>query len=202
MSGYEISPDFREEYDSLPRSEQWRAHRTLPAVDFFNDWTARYTRLVDMLVPSAINGPATGTFRTRAKDRRTGERLAQETDPLEEWHPDLQALVHGIEDDQARQREEARWGHVAVSRKLSAATHVLTANSPNPRTSTTILYDTGGQIPSIKARVERKCSNSKSRHGRWRKQKWTRTIQMLHCSMIERKPKFAYAEEHGRLLRK
>lgn len=115
MSGYEISPESREEYDSLPRSEQWRAHRTLPAVDFFNDWTARYTRLVDMLVPSAINGPTVGAFRTRAKDRHTGERLAQETGPLGEWHPDLQAFVHGIDKNQARQREEARWGHVAVS---------------------------------------------------------------------------------------
>lgn len=170
MSGYEISPESREEYDSLPRSEQWRAHRTLPAVEFFNHWTARYARLVDMLVPSAINGPTTGTFRTRAKDRLTGERLAQETLPLEEWHPDLQALVHGIEDDQARQREEARWRHVAVCWNLPVAIHALTANSPIPRTSTTVFYDTGGRIPSTKAPAERMCSKWKSRHGRWRKQ--------------------------------
>lgn len=114
MSGYEISPEYREGYDSLRRGEQWRAHRTLSAVDFFNNWSTRYARLVDMLVPNAINGPTTGTFRTRAKDRLTGEQLAQETGTLEEWRPELQELVRGIEDDQVRQRDEYRWQHVVV----------------------------------------------------------------------------------------
>jgi hypothetical protein len=185
VSGYEISPESREEYDSLPRNEQWRAHRTLPAVDFFNDWTARYAKLVDMLVPNAINGPTTGTFRTRAKDRLTGARLAQETGPLEQWHPDVQGLVHSIEDDQVRQREEARWGHVAVSQNVHMGTHALIANSPHRRTSTTVSYETGGQIRSTKALAERRCSSWKNRHGRWRKQSWKRTILMLHYSMIE-----------------
>lgn len=138
MSGYEISPESREEYDSLPRSEQWRAHRTLPAVDFFNNWSARYARLVDMLVPNATNGPTTGTFRTRAKDPNAGEQLAQETGPLEEWLPNTQELVRGIEDDQVRRREEARWQHVAVSQILAVGAHVYTANSPHRRKSTTV----------------------------------------------------------------
>jgi len=68
-----------------------------------------------MLVPNAINGPTTGTFRTRARDRLTGEELAQKTGPLEEWHPDIQELIQGIEDGQMRQRDKARWQHVAVS---------------------------------------------------------------------------------------
>jgi hypothetical protein len=69
-----------------------------------------------MLVPSAMNGPTTGTFRTRAKDRFAGERFAQDTSPLEEWRPDMHNLVQHIEDDQVRRRDEARWEHVAVSR--------------------------------------------------------------------------------------
>jgi len=67
-----------------------------------------------MLVPNAINGPTTGTFRSRAKDRLTGERLAEETGPLEEWRPNVQELVQGIEDDQMRQHDEASWQHVGV----------------------------------------------------------------------------------------
>lgn len=171
----------------MPRSEQWRAHRTLPAVEFFNNWSARYARLVDMLVPNATNGPTTGTFRTRAKDRTTGERLAQETSPLEEWHPDTQELVRVIEDDQARQREEARWQHVAVNQTLTVGVHVYTANLPHLRTSTIASYKMGGQILSTKVPVGRRCLSWKSRHGRRRKQLWTRTIRMPLCSMIERK---------------
>lgn len=69
-----------------------------------------------MLVQNAVNGPATGTFRTRAIDRLAGDRLAKETSPPEEWLPDMQDLVRHIEDEQMRQREGARWQHVAVSR--------------------------------------------------------------------------------------
>lgn len=170
MSAYEIFPEFREGYDDLPRSEQWRSHRTLPAVDFFNDWTTRYARLVDMLVPNAINAPTIGTFRTRAKDRLTGEKLVQETGPLEEWRPNAQELVQGIEDDQARQREEARWGRVAVSQIPPVSIHVSTANSPHRRTSTTVSCEVVGQIPLTRAHAGMRYSNWKSKHGQWRKQ--------------------------------
>lgn len=114
-SGYEISCERREEYDQIPSSEKWRAHRTLPAAEFLNLWTAQYSRLVNMLVLNIIGGPTTGSFLTRARNPLSAERLAQETGPLEEWHPEMQELVQGIEDDQVRQREIARWQHVAVS---------------------------------------------------------------------------------------
>ena len=154
MSGYDISYVFREEYDSLPSSEQWRAHRTLPAVDFLKGWTARYARLVEMLVPNAINGPTTGTFHTRAKDRLTGERLAHETGPLEEWHPDTQDLINGSEDDQARQRDQARWLHVAVSWIVPVAVVVLVVNSfVFCRTSIIVSFDMGGLIRLTRAPV-------------------------------------------------
>jgi hypothetical protein len=185
VSGDEISPESREGYDSLPRSERWRAHRTLPAVEFFNDWSTRYAKLVDMLVPNATNGPTIGTFRTRAKDPTTGERLAQKTGPLEEWRPNTQDLVRGIEDDQVRRREEARLQHVVVSQILTMGVHVYTADSPHRRTSTTASYKTGGQILSTKVPVGRKCSSWKNRHGRRRKRSWMRTTRMLLCSMIE-----------------
>jgi hypothetical protein len=144
-----------------------------------------------MLVPNAINGPTTGAFRTRAKDRATGERLAQETGPLEEWSPNTQELVRGFEDDQVRQREEARWQHVAVSQIFTVGVHVYTTNSPHRRASTTVSYEMGGQILSTKVLVGRKCSSWKSRHGRQRKRSWMRTIRMPLCSMIERKQESA-----------
>jgi len=68
-----------------------------------------------MLVPSAMNGPTTGSFLTRAKDRLTGERLAEETGPLEELRADVRDLVQHTEDDLMRQHNEARWQHVVVS---------------------------------------------------------------------------------------
>jgi hypothetical protein len=185
VSGYEISPESREGYDSLPRSEQWRAHRTLPAVDFLDNCCTRYARLIDMLVPNAINGPTTGAFRTRARDRATGERLAQETGPLEEWRPDMQELVRGFEDDQAKQHEEARLQHVVVSQIPTVGVHVYTANSLHRRTSTTVSYATGGQILSTKAPVGRRCLSWKNKHGRRRKLLWTRTTRMPRCLMIE-----------------
>jgi len=114
-AGYEISPESRDGRDSLPHDEQWCMHHTLPAVDFFNIWTARYARLIDMLVPNIRNGPTTGTFHTRATDRVTGERLAKETSPLEEWRPNVQKLVKPVDDDQVNQRSIARWQHVVVS---------------------------------------------------------------------------------------
>ena len=123
---------------------------------FFDNWTVKYARLIDMLVPNAINGPTAGTFRTRAKDRITSERLVQEIGPLEEWHPDTQELVQGIEDAQVRQREETRWQHVVVSRTFlprREAVRVLTAELSHPRTSTIVSYDTAGQAPSTKAAV-------------------------------------------------
>jgi hypothetical protein len=169
----------------LPRGEKWRAHRTLPAVDFFNSWSTKYARLVDMLVPNEVNGPTTGIFRTRAKDRLAGERLAQETGPLEEWRPDMRELVRGIEDDQVRQRDEARWQHVVVSQILTVAVHVLTAKCSFLRTSTIVSYNMGGQNPSTRALAGWQCSSWKSRHGRWRKRSWTRTIRMPHCLMTE-----------------
>jgi hypothetical protein len=140
-----------------------------------------------MLVPNATNGPTTGTFRTRAKDPNAGQRLAQETGPLEEWRPNTQELIRGIEDDQLRRREEARLQHVVVSQILVVGVHVFTADLPNRRTSTTLSYKTGGQILSTKAPVGRRRSTWKSRHGRQRKQSWMRTIRMPLCSMIERK---------------
>ena len=108
-----------------------------------------------MLVPNAIDGPTTGTFRTRAKDRLVGERLAQETGPLEEWHPNTQELVQDIENAQVRQREDARWQHVVVSRTFLTreAVHVLTADSSRARTSTIVSFDTAGQTLSTKAIV-------------------------------------------------
>ena len=103
-----------------------------------------------MLVPNAINGPTTGTCRTRAKDRLTGDRLAQETGPLEEWYPDMQELVQSIEDKQMRRCEEARWLHVAVSWISFGAVNVSTANPSYSRTSTIASYATDGQTLSTK----------------------------------------------------
>jgi hypothetical protein len=81
-----------------------------------------------MLVPNAVNGPTTGTFRTRAKDRLRGERLAQETGPLEEWRPDMQQLVQSVEDGQVRQRDEARWQHVAVGQIFTSCCGIRVDN--------------------------------------------------------------------------
>jgi hypothetical protein len=116
VSGYEISSESREGYNCIADDEKWRVHRTLPAVDLLNIWTAKYARLVDMLVPNISAGPTTGTFHTRAKNQATGEQLVLETGPLEEWCPDMQEWVRGIEDDEARQCSIARWQHVAVSK--------------------------------------------------------------------------------------
>jgi hypothetical protein len=96
-------------------------------VDLLNIWTAKYARLADMLVPSIFGGPTTGTFHTRAKNQATGEQLALETGPLEEWCPDMQELVQGIEDEEARQCSIAHWQHVAVSQSHIVAVHLLKA---------------------------------------------------------------------------
>jgi hypothetical protein len=68
-----------------------------------------------MLVPNLIGQPTTGTFYSRVRNRLGGERLAQETGPLEEWYPDIQELTQRIEDDGMKQHHAARWRHTAVS---------------------------------------------------------------------------------------
>ncbi|KAF2726386.1 hypothetical protein K431DRAFT_299464 [Polychaeton citri CBS 116435] len=103
VSGCEISPDAMENYDSLPRIEQRKAHHTLPAAEPLDIGGSKYARLVNMLVPNLIGAPTTGTLRSRVDDRLKGVQLAQETGPFEEWHPDVRELVPDIEDDQMRQ---------------------------------------------------------------------------------------------------
>lgn len=112
-----------------------------------------------MLVPNAINGPTTGTFRTRATDRLAGERLAKETSLPEEWLPDTQELVQHIEDEQMRQREGARWQHVVVRRMSPEAKDVSSANPSYSRMSTIASYAMDGQTLSTKRPVRRRCSS-------------------------------------------
>jgi hypothetical protein len=81
-----------------------------------------------MLVPNLIGKPTTGNFYSRVESRLEGERLAQETGPLEEWHPDIQELTRWIEDEGMKQHHAARWRHTAVSgiRDLASMCGTLT----------------------------------------------------------------------------
>lgn len=120
-SGYEIDP-FYDNYESLPECEKWQAHRTLPAADFLNIWSAQYARLVNMLVPSIIGQPTTGTLHSRARNRLEIECLAQETGTFKEWHPDMRELTERIKDEGMKQHLAARWRHTAVS-EIRASDH-------------------------------------------------------------------------------
>lgn len=78
--------------ENLSAADNWRAHRTLPAVEYLQTQTKVYSRLVEMILP----GGDAGTIYCRSHERGHTRELAQETGPLQMWHPDaqeIQALV-------------------------------------------------------------------------------------------------------------
>jgi hypothetical protein len=64
-----------EEYDALPLEEQWKMYPRIPVKDFFDAWTARYEKLVWMLVPNPIGEPTSGRFIGRASFALEEEEL-------------------------------------------------------------------------------------------------------------------------------
>lgn len=89
VMGYELLHSNYSYEASLPESDKWRAHRTLPTADFFAAWTLRYQKLVWYLSPRT-SSRSTGTFSSRAEQLFEEDELCQQ--PLTEWHPDLSSM--------------------------------------------------------------------------------------------------------------
>ncbi|KAI2464657.1 hypothetical protein F4781DRAFT_59856 [Annulohypoxylon bovei var. microspora] len=76
-----------EEYEALPESENWKAHRTTPVIELLDSWTRKYENLIWMLVPNTISQPTTGRFYSRAESSVEEDELLQQGQ-LEPWHPE------------------------------------------------------------------------------------------------------------------
>lgn len=112
-----------EEYETLPKLDKWRAHRTSPITELLDIWARRYEKLVWMLTPNPSGRPMTGRFYSRANTSAGEEELMQQGQ-LELWH--LQDDMNRDDDNNEneseldRQQREVRTRHrkhVAVGSK-------------------------------------------------------------------------------------
>lgn len=103
----------REDYrlsETLSEADNWRAHHTAPAVEYFQSQTKVYARLVEMLVPDGDRGD----IYYRCRGRASTSMLAQETGPLKMWHPDLQEVQEHF-GKKVSDMESREYQHTAVS---------------------------------------------------------------------------------------
>ncbi|KZV81332.1 hypothetical protein EXIGLDRAFT_613040 [Exidia glandulosa HHB12029] len=111
-----------EEYEALPETEKWKAHRTLPAAELLARWAERYDKLVWMLVPNPVRQPTTGRFYSRAEFELEEEDLVQQG-LLNSWHAqDDDSNVDEDEDEldsQQRRARNAARKHVEVCAKAA-----------------------------------------------------------------------------------
>ncbi|KAI9730800.1 MAG: hypothetical protein M1818_008080 [Claussenomyces sp. TS43310] len=96
-----------EEYEALPESEQWKAHRTTPTTEFLDKWTQRYEKLVWMLVPNPVGHPVTGRFYSRAVSSAEEELLVQQGH-LEPWYVQDDSSGDDDEEESELDREQRK----------------------------------------------------------------------------------------------
>lgn len=121
-----------DEYEALPMQEQWKAHRTWPSVAAWSEnWISRYARLVWMLVPNPVSGPASGRFYSRADSTLEEEMLMRQDGPLkpldlEEATADDDGGGGNEMDLFIRQERAMDKRHIAVSNCETPSGHVET----------------------------------------------------------------------------
>ncbi|KAI1458829.1 hypothetical protein F4805DRAFT_456539 [Annulohypoxylon moriforme] len=102
-----------EEFEALPEEENWKAHRTTPAVELLNTWRRKYEKLVWTLVPNPRGRPQTGRFYSRADSRHEEEQLLQQ-ERLEPWH---------FQDDVSHNPQESRFDRIQREARERAKKH-------------------------------------------------------------------------------
>lgn len=94
-------------YESLPETEKWKAHRTLPTTELLDKWTSRYDKLAWMLVPNPARQPTTGRFYSRAEVESEEDELVRQGQ-LEPWHAQRDSSDDEDEDELDREQRKAR----------------------------------------------------------------------------------------------